>query len=70
MNATAAVAPAQPVSPEIAIVIAAAVAATVGPEARIISVRSIRPGIRWLGTFGSPWSIEGRREIYASHRFR
>lgn len=55
------------VPPDILVVIAAAVAATLGPHARLVSVRTVRPAP--IGLL-QPWSIEGRREIYASHRFR
>lgn len=50
-------------STEIAVVIAAAVAATYGRAARIVSVQEVPGSVR-------PWSLEGRRQIFASHSVR
>lgn len=55
------------VPPDVLVVISAAIAATLGPGARIVSVRTVRTAP--IGLL-QPWSVEGRRDIYASHRFR
>lgn len=51
------------VDTEAAVVIAATVAALWGPSARIISMGEPRAGVRM-------WAIEGRRQIFASHKIR
>ncbi len=48
---------------EILVVIAAAVAVTLGAPHRIVSIRGLTPG-----EFG--WSLEGRMQHHQSHRFR
>ena len=48
-------------------IIAACVAVTFGDRARIASVR---PGGSSLEMFRQQWSVEGRREIYSSHKIR
>jgi len=55
-------------SPEIIAVIAAAVATTLGERARLASVHLV-------ASAGSdhnhvPWALEGRRQIYTSHKVR
>lgn len=51
------------VDTETAVVIAATVAALWGPTARIVSVGEPRGGMKM-------WAIEGRRQIFASHKIR
>lgn len=51
------------VDTETAVVIAATVAALWGPSARIVSVGEPRGGVRL-------WALEGRRQIFASHKIR
>jgi hypothetical protein len=51
------------VDTETAVVIAATVAALWGPSARIVSVGEPRGGMKM-------WAIEGRRQIFASHKIR
>lgn len=55
-------------SPEIFAVIAAAIAATFGKGARIASVKTAPPLQVEVPLL--PWSLEGRRDIYSSHRVR
>ena len=57
----------QDLTPEIAAVIAAAVHVTLGAAARVTSV-SLQP----VSIENAPliWSLEGRRQIYTSHRVR
>ena len=52
---------------DVLVVITAAIAATLGRGARLVSVRTVRTAP--IGLL-QPWSIEGRRDIYSSHRFR
>jgi hypothetical protein len=62
--------PADPgLPPELLAVIAAAVAVTAGPHARITAVVPVKaaPSVETLMQL---WSIEGRRQIYSSHQFR
>ena len=56
-------------SPEIAAAIAAAVHMTFGPSAIVTSVSL--PG-ETIGLENAPliWALEGRRQIYSSHRVR
>jgi len=70
MNATTVSSSAGAIAPDVLIVIAAAIAATLGRGACVVAVRTIRPAPRSIEMYGQPWSIEGRREIYSSHRFR
>lgn len=51
---------------EIMALIAAAVAVTVGPNARIAAVHPTAPSLDVL----QQWSVEGRRQIYSSHQIR
>ena len=55
------------IPPDILVVITAAIAATYGRSARVVSVRTVRTAP--IGLL-QPWSVEGRRDIYSSHRFR
>ncbi|HVU32387.1 MAG TPA: OadG family protein [Opitutaceae bacterium] len=54
--------------PEVLAVIAASVAVTLGARARVAAVIPIKttPPLEQL----QPWSVEGRRQIYSSHRIR
>jgi hypothetical protein len=55
-------------SPELMAVISAAVAATLGHKAHIVAVQTMHaPSVE---TLMLQWSLEGRREIYTSHRIR
>jgi hypothetical protein len=65
----AALAPSEPARPpiETLAVIAAAVAAHLGPQARIASIRTSGPSVE---TLMQQWSLEGRRQIYSSHQVR
>lgn len=51
------------VETEVAVVIAAAVVASLGPSARIVTLSD-------GGTSLQPWSLEGRRQIFESHHLR
>lgn len=48
-------------------IIAAAVAAHLGAQARITSIRPGGPSVEMLM---QQWSLEGRRQIYSSHQVR
>jgi len=48
-------------------IIAAVVAATVGRQARIVSMQPQAPSVEMLM---QQWSLEGRRQIYSSHQVR
>src|SRR5947207_741559 len=55
------------VPPEIVAVIAAAVAVTLGGRAhRVVSVQPVQPS----SPFMNIWAVEGRTEIFHSHRLR
>jgi hypothetical protein len=56
-------------SPELFAVIAGAVYATLGSQARVASVQ-VSPVTAVAPPPTVPWSLEGRRQIYASHRVR
>ena len=64
----AAVAPPQAdeLTPELLAVIAASVAVTYGPRATVTSV-TLTPSVEALML---QWSLEGRRQIYTSHKVR
>ena len=49
------------------VLIAAAVAAVEGPRVRILDIRRVQGGNI---SSQQAWSMEGRREIYLSHRIR
>ncbi len=57
-------------SPELLAVIAAAVAVTAGPRARIAAVIPIKPAAPSVEMLMQQWSVEGRRQIYSSHQIR
>jgi len=69
MTPTQKLSPAQELAPEIAAVIAAAVHLTLGAAARVASV-SLQPDSVSLESAPLIWSLEGRRQIYTSHRVR
>jgi len=55
-------------TPSVCAVIAAAVATTCGPRARIAAVQAAyHPSVEALM---QQWSVEGRRQIYSSHKIR
>jgi len=54
--------------PALLAVLAAAVAVTLGPKARIVGVSPVQQGQSISAI--TAWSMEGRREIYLSHRIR
>ena len=62
-------APAPALAPEIAAVLAAAVHLTLGAAARVTSV-TLQPDSVSLENAPLIWSLEGRRQIYTSHRVR
>jgi hypothetical protein len=55
--------------PTLLAVLAAAVATTLGPNARIVGVSPVASPIQNISAL-TAWSMEGRREIYLSHRIR
>lgn len=57
------------VTPEILAIIAAAVAAHIGTQARIASIRAANPNPS-VEMLMQQWSLEGRRQIYSSHKVR
>jgi hypothetical protein len=57
-------------SPEIFAVIAAAVTATLGSKTRVASVRLAPESPSSIDIYMVQWSLEGRRQIYASHKIR
>lgn len=58
-------------SPEIFAVIAAAVAATFGSKAQIASINSVPVAAEdEISSSRLQWSMEGRRQIYSSHKVR
>jgi hypothetical protein len=55
-------------TPSVCAVIAASVVATCGPRARIAAVQAAYiPSVEMLM---QQWSVEGRRQIYSSHKIR
>lgn len=69
----AAVPSAEPIdglSSEMLAVIAAAVAVTAGPRARIAAVLPVKSPGPSIETLMQQWSVEGRRQIYSSHQIR
>jgi hypothetical protein len=54
------------IAPEIAAVIAAAVAVTVDTSYRLISVQQIQTPVPYVNV----WALEGRTQIFQSHRLR
>jgi hypothetical protein len=55
--------------PTLLAVLAAAVAVTLGPNARIVGVSPVASPSHSISAL-TAWSMEGRREIYLSHRIR
>lgn len=51
-------------------VLAAAVAVTLGPKARIVGFSPAQGSHGTMVPANTAWSMEGRREIYLSHRIR
>lgn len=58
-----------PVPPEILALIAAVVNANYGEGTRVRSVR-LAPPEGESDLFFQPWAMEGRRQIYSSHKVR
>ncbi len=58
-----------PIGPEILAVIAAAVTATYGSKVRIADVKIATPAPS-VEVLMTQWAIEGRRQIYTSHKVR
>ena len=54
---------------EIMALISAAVALTLGPQARIAAVVPRKPAVP-MPDLLQQWSVEGRRQIYSSHQIR
>ena len=55
-------------APETLAVIAASIAATLGPRTRVAAIQpSAPPNVEMLM---QQWSLEGRRQIYSSHQIR
>lgn len=67
--AAAATSTATGIQPETAVIIAAAIYATLGRSARVSSIVPIENPVN-VDSLMLAWSLEGRREIYSSHRFR
>ena len=67
-TAPAAPAPAESDDSALLAVLAAAVAVTLGPKARIVGFAPATHGT--MVPANTAWSMEGRREIYLSHRIR
>jgi hypothetical protein len=59
-----------PPNPHVMAVIAAAVAYTYGKRARITAVQLPHPHAPTVEALMIQWSLEGRREIYSSHKVR
>jgi hypothetical protein len=57
-------------TPEVLVVIAAAISATFGRQARIAEVHAIKPVAPSVESLMQQWSVEGRRQIYSSHQIR
>jgi hypothetical protein len=57
-------------TPEVLAVIAAAVATTLGASARVTSVEIVPPHAPNVESLMVQWSLEGRRQIYTSHKVR
>jgi len=58
------------ITPEIAAVITAAVHTTLGASARVTSVMLTGPKPVSVENLMLTWSLEGRRQIYSSHKVR
>jgi hypothetical protein len=59
-----------PPRPEVLAVIAASVATVLGENARVASVRTASAAAPSVEALMQQWSLEGRREIYSSHKIR
>lgn len=57
-------------SPEILAIIASAVNVTIGPRAQISSVSLLPAHAPSVEVLMQQWSLEGRRQIYTSHKVR
>lgn len=68
--AGASAAPPSQLSPETLAIIAAAVNATVGPRAQISAVALQPVPAPSVEVLMQQWSLEGRRQIYTSHKVR
>lgn len=65
--ATTAAVPVEVVPEELTAVISAAVYATLGDQGKVVSVKPIQVSVEALM---QQWSLEGRRQIYSSHKVR
>ena len=65
----ASVAEPQELSPETLAIIASAVNAVVGPQAQVTAVTLVTPPPS-VEALMLQWSLEGRRQIYSSHKVR
>ncbi len=70
MLVAANVAEASTVTPDVMVAIIAAVATTCGSNARIASVKPQPPKPPTVEVLMGQWAIEGRRQIYSSHKIR
>ena len=66
----AAPAPEPEISPEILAIIASAINVTVGPRAQISAVSLAPAHAPSVEVLMQQWSLEGRRQIYTSHKVR
>ncbi|MFO1448716.1 MAG: hypothetical protein U1F61_11220 [Opitutaceae bacterium] len=57
-------------TPEVMAVIATAVHATLGAKARVAGVTLATPSAPSVESLMLAWSLEGRRQIYSSHKVR
>ena len=57
-------------APEVLALIAAAVNATVGPRAQVAAVSLLPAHAPSVEVLMQQWSLEGRRQIYTSHKVR
>jgi hypothetical protein len=58
------------ISPETLAIIACAVNATIGPRAQISAVSLLPAHAPSIEVLMQQWSLEGRRQIYTSHKVR
>ena len=58
------------VSPEVTIAITAAVSAVLGQSVRVVAIHPAGSPLVIVENIMLTWSLEGRREIYNSHRVR
>ncbi len=66
------VAPADPaeISPETLAIIAAAINVTIGPRAEVKAIELVPAPTPSVEALMAQWSLEGRRQIYTSHKVR